>query len=191
MCQDMAEFCRRAKIDLEKASAGNPQSNGAAEAGVKQAKGIFMKARMEGCSQEEALFMMQATPRAPGSLSPMRLFHGREVRIPQLPALSDLRDKAACASTLNQNKLDKKTWENLKVEQFDTSPMDLKIGLEVAMMNPKSNLWDIKGTVVNIQPGGRSCYVKTATSNRTYLCNRRLLHVNRTQLETKAECFEI
>ena len=80
----------------------------------------------------------------------MRLFHNREVRIPQLPALSDFRDKTACASALNQNKLDKKTQANLKVERFDTSPMDLRIGLEVVMRDPKSNLWDIKGTVVSI-----------------------------------------
>ena len=71
MRNGMSDFCRRAKIDLEKASAGNPQSNGAAESGVKQVKGIFKKAQMEGCSKEEALFMMQSTPRAPGSLSPM------------------------------------------------------------------------------------------------------------------------
>ena len=62
MHQGMSDFCRRAKIYLEKSSAGNPQSNGASEAGVKQAKGIFKKAQMEGCSKEEALFMMQATP---------------------------------------------------------------------------------------------------------------------------------
>ena len=41
MRSEMGEFCRRAKIDLEKSSAGNPQSNGAAENGVKQVKSIF------------------------------------------------------------------------------------------------------------------------------------------------------
>ena len=33
--------------------------------------------------------------------------------------------------------------------------------------------------------------MKTANSNRTYLRNRRLLQVDSTQQETKAECFEI
>merc|ERR1712059_119700 len=146
----MFEFCRRAQIDLQNASAGNPQSNGTAENAVKQTKGIFKKARMQGCSKEEALFMLQATPHSAGSLSPMRLFHGREIWVPQLPALSDWKDETACTNALNQNKLDKKTRANLKVERFDTSPMDLRIGLEVVMRDPKSNLWDIKGTVVSI-----------------------------------------
>ena len=59
------------------------------------------------------------------------------------------------------------------------------------MRNPKTDLWDIKGTVVSIRPGGRSCYVKTATSNRTYLHNRRLLCVDKTQQVTETECFVI
>ena len=129
----MEEFCRRAKVEIEKSSIENTQSNSASEAGVKQAKGIFAKARMEGRSKEEALFMLQATPQVPGMLSPMRLFHGREPRIPELPALTDLRDEAAGASAMNQNKLDKKTRANLKTERFDTSPLDLEIGLQVLM----------------------------------------------------------
>ena len=160
MRSGMEEFCRRAKMEMEKSSVENPQSNGASEAGVKQAKEIFKKVRMEGQSKEEALFMLQGTPRAPGMLSPMRLFHGREPRIPELPALTDLRDESAAACAMNQNKLDKKTRANLKTERFDTSPLDLEIGLQVVMRNPKSNLWDIKGTVVSVRPGGRSCYVK-------------------------------
>ena len=33
--------------------------------------------------------------------------------------------------------------------------------------------------------------MKTAASNRTYLRNRRLLCIDKTQQETEAECFEI
>ena len=79
----------------------------------------------------------------------------------------------------------------MKTERFDTSPLDLEIGLQVVMRNPKSNLWDIKGTVVSIRQGGRSCYVKTDSSNRTYLRNRRLLRVDKTQQVTETECFVI
>ena len=153
MRSEMEDFCRRAKVVLEKSSVENPQSNGASDIGVKQVKGIFAKARMEGRSKEEGLFMLQTTPRAPGMLSPMRLFYGREPRIPELPGLVDLRDEAASACAKNQNKLDRKTRANTKTERLDTSPLDLEIGLQVVMRNPKTNLWDIKGTIVSIRQG--------------------------------------
>ena len=134
----LEDYCRRAKIELEKSSVENPQSNGASKASVKQVKQVFAKCHLEGKSKEEGLFMMQATPRGVGLLSPMRLFYCREPRIPSLPACSDLRDKAAAGGARNQNKFERKERANLKTERIDTSPMELEVGLKVIMRNSKT-----------------------------------------------------
>ena len=62
MRNKLEEYCRRAKVCMEKASAENPKLNGATEAAVKTVKNIFKKSRMDGVSREEALFLLQATP---------------------------------------------------------------------------------------------------------------------------------
>ena len=121
----------------------------------------------------------------------MRLFHNREVQIPQLPALTDLRDEQACAGTVNQCKFEKKAKANQRVERLDTSPLELEVGLDVVMRDPISKCWDIPGTVVSIRPGGLLCYVKTAGSNRTYLRNRQLLWVDTAWQVTEEECYEV
>ena len=99
----------------------------------------------------------------------MRLFHNREIRIPQLPALPDLRDEQACGEAVNQGKFHKKAKANERVEKFDTSPLELTISLQVVMRDAVSKRWEIPATVVSLRPGGRSAYVKTEGSNRTYL----------------------
>ena len=43
MRSKLEDYCRRANICMEKASAENPKSNGAAEAAVKTVKNIFKK----------------------------------------------------------------------------------------------------------------------------------------------------
>ena len=135
--------------------------------------------------------MMQATPRGVGLLSPIRLFYYREPRTPSLPACSDLRDEAAAGGARNQNKFERKERANLKTERLDTSPMELEVGLKVIMRNSKTNRWDVKGEVISVRPGGRSCYVKTESSNRTYLRNRRLLRVDPTLQTVTEESFAI
>ena len=75
----LEEFCRRAKIVLERSSAANPRSNGSAENAMKQVKQLYSKACQEGVSKEESLFFYLSTPRRAGSLSPARIFHNREI----------------------------------------------------------------------------------------------------------------
>ena len=121
----------------------------------------------------------------------MRLFYCREPRIPNLPGCTDLWDEAAAGEARNQNKFERKERANLKTEHLDTSPLDLEVGLKVVMRNSKTNRWDVKGEVISIRAGGRSCYVKTSNSNRTYLRNRRLLRVDKTQQIVEEETFAI
>ena len=182
----LQEYCRRTKIELEKSSAENPQSNGASEAAVKQVKQVFAKCTLEGRSKEEGLFMLQATPRRVGQLSPMRLFYCREPRVPGLPCCTDLRDEKAAGQARNMGKLEAKERANLQTQRLDTSPMDLATGMKVIMRNSKTNKWDVKGEVISVRPGGRSCYIKLEGSNRTYLRNRRLLRVD-PELQTVTE----
>ena len=92
MRTQLEDYCRWAKIVMEKASTYHPEINGAAESSVKQVKNLYRKCRMDGQSKEEALFIFQATPRSAGELSPARMFYNRDIRIPQLPKLEDERD---------------------------------------------------------------------------------------------------
>ena len=146
----LEDYCRRAKIEVEKSSVENPQSNGASEASVKQVKQVFAKCVLEGKSKQEGLFVMQATPRGVGLLSPMHLFYCCEPRIPSLLACTDLRDEAAAGGARNQNKFERKEWANLKTERLDTSPMELEVGLKIIMRNSKTNRWDVKGEVISV-----------------------------------------
>ena len=135
---------------MEKASAENPKLNGAAEAAIKTVKNIYKKSWMNSVSKEEALFLLHATPRHAGSLSPMRLFHNHEIRIPQLLALPDLRDEQAYGEAVNKEKFHKKAKANERIEKFDTSPLELTVGLQVVMRDAVSKRWEIPATMVRL-----------------------------------------
>ena len=112
-----------------------------------------------------------------GSLSHARIFHNREIRIPELPKLEDGLDELACGEAINKGKLSQKERNNSKTERLDTLPFKLAVGLRVLMRDTVSKKWSIPGYVVSIRPGGRSAYVKTDNNNRVYLRNRRLLRI--------------
>ena len=92
---------------------------------------------------------------------------------------------------VNQGKFDKKAKANEKIEKFDTSPLELTVGLQVVMRDTVSKRQDIPATVVSLQPGGRSAYMKTEGSNRTYLRNHRLLRVDTARQVTEATTYVV
>ena len=57
--------------------------------------------------------------------------------------------------------------------------MDLAIGMKILLMRDSiSKRWDIPAEVTQIRQGGRSAYVRSHGSERTYLRNRRLLRID-------------
>ena len=64
--------------------------------------------------------------------------------------------------------------------------MDLTIDMEILLMRDSiSKKWDIPAEVTQIRQGGRSAYMRSHGSERTYLRNRRLLRIDTVVLDTE------
>ena len=116
---EFGQFCVKWDIVHEISSPHNPQSNGLAEAGVKNAKHLLMKC---ASAREFAYRMLEwrNTPRA-CSPSPASLFFGRQLK-GFLPRLS---------SPFSGAKL----------------PVGLRTGMRVRVQSPLSKRWDSTGTL--------------------------------------------
>ena len=87
--EEFEKFCASMHIKQELSSSYNPQSNGLAEAAVKQTKHLLAKCLYTGEDFNAALLEYRNTPRADG-YSPAQMFFGRRqrTRLPTLPLQS-------------------------------------------------------------------------------------------------------
>ena len=88
--------------------------------------------------------------------------------------------------TINKKQISKEHAINHPV-RFDASPFKLKVEMKVVLRDLKLKKCDIKGEVVSIREGGKSCYIRNDESGHTYLRNCRLLCVNMTLESTTEE----
>ena len=166
---EFQEFCSNFSVKHELASAHNPESNGLAEAGVKNMKSIVTRTHAAKESLQEAIAAWRNMARSDGK-SPSQLFFGRRQRH-ALPLTNDL---LKCDT--NSNKCREKNYStgnnNRNAHSKDYPP--LQLGQQVLMQHHISGEWYKTVTVIEIRDGASSYWVED-TEGRRYLRGRRLL----------------
>ena len=141
-------------------------------------KDLLSKTQRNSESFREARFSLQNTPRTSEGFSPARLFYRRILRDPHLPQLQDNLDERAGRDSIQANKDKRKRRKNEEKKRLNTTPVELKPGMNMILQGAISKLWNIKGQVVSIRPGGQSAYIHVPEKNKTYLRNRRFIKVD-------------
>ena len=165
---EFADFCKNHQIRHELASANNPQSNGLAEAAVKNIKYLLSKCRDLKEDFPSALYAWRCTPRADGH-SPFALFYSRVVRRPDLPGLPPQPVHIPLAGSRRDE------FASRRVPHGDVpSPQlpVLHIGQNVLFQDDNGS-WNKRGVIIKIRTGGFSFEVKQG--NKVYVRSRRFL----------------
>ncbi|PCJ22642.1 MAG: hypothetical protein COA94_08945, partial [Rickettsiales bacterium] len=139
-------YCLQHDIRHRKSSPYNPQSNGLAEAAVKNVKHLMMRTPSEDFPA--ALAIWRATPRSHQEDSPSKLFLGRKPRI-AIPTLS-------ATSSCQGEKLQEQTPSTEK-----SGKHQLQTGDRVRLQDPISRRWTETGIIQSACESGRSYFVKT------------------------------
>ena len=165
---DFKLFCQEHQILHELASAYNPQSNGLAEAAVKNAKKLLLKCKDEGEDYQTALSEFRLTPRADG-FSPAELFFGRRPRgaLPVFPHEEQGKVDVQKGATRHQ------TLQDVVASRGGCPLSRLSVGTRVLIQHPITKLWSQEGKVSEIREGGRSYIVEV--DGKSFIRNRRFL----------------
>lgn len=166
-------FCEEWGIVHDDSSSYFAQSNGQAEAAVKNMKALVSKCRETKADFRVSLAEWRNVPRAEG-FSPAQLFLGRRQRgvlpclLPASPCSPDTRREA--------EQLRAKVRANAKTlhDAHARSHASLSLGTAVYIQDPSTKRWSGTGTITEARDRGRSYYVRTP-SGRVTLRNRRQL----------------
>jgi len=125
--EEFKRFCKEKNIMHELSSAYNPESNGLAEAAVKNMKKLILRCKEKGENIPQAIAAWRNMARADG-LSPSQLFYGRRQK-QLLPLSSTHKQVAARSDGLELHTQSKVEAIGLTSEADDTSSqqVDLKI----------------------------------------------------------------
>ena len=167
-------WCNDLGVVVEKSSAFNPISNGTAERHVQVAKRMLDIAKEEKIPMEEAMARLRASPSSIDGFSPSRLFFGRELRNPLLPAISDGQEEQLLGKQCQITKDEERIKRNSKVGKSLPRYMP-KVGDLVLLQNQRTKRWDCPATVHLVCPGNRSAYVVAEDDGQMYLCSHTFL----------------
>lgn len=170
--QRFAAICKEFGIIVEQSSPYNPRSNGLAEAGVKQVKGLLKKVGgHDNDAFRSALLEWRATPRADG-FSPATGFFGRQVRT-LLPSLRPREFRPE--ETRRVFAEARKMTDDRRVSMTSGCPLPLlKVGERVHVQHPVDKDWSFgTGLITSVSESGRSYTVETEAG--TFIRNRRFL----------------
>ena len=78
-----------------------------------------------------------------------------------------------------QSREKRKRKRNEEKKRLDTSPVELKVGMEVLLQGVNNKLWNIEGVVKEVHPGSQSAFIYVPAKEKTYLRNRRFIKVNK------------
>ena len=167
-----AKFCSDNGIRHEVSSPYNSQSNGHAEAGVKNVKGLIVKVSTSGF--DDAFFAWRNTVRSDGVASPAELFFKRRLRgawpmVDQAPPPS-LHHQGSPHKKIQSKKVS--DCSDLKLQPRADKLRPLSVGDVVRIQD--NGRWSLCGVVVGISNTNRSYSVKTE-DGRTIHRNRRFL----------------
>jgi hypothetical protein len=166
------QFCALHNIIQELAAPYHSESNGLAEAGVKNVKSLLSKCLEMGQDFRPALLAWRNTPRQDG-YSPAQLMFGQRQRT-SLPTLEDIHhaevDREAGMLAHNEAAAYKR-----QVASKGTRTLSpLSVGQKVRLQDPLSHRWDKKAVIVRIREGGHSFEV-LADNNKLYVRNRKFI----------------
>jgi transposase InsO family protein len=181
---EFREFCAKHNIEHELSSPYNPQSNGLAEAGVKNVKRLLKKCRKAGKHFPSALLEWRNTPRADG-VSPAQVFFGRRQRtlLPALPRVN-------LPDSIQQFGEIRKKAKDIKDEQRNVLRQELpvfQIGEEVLVQHPKDKMWESSGVIGSVHQDGRSYEVLMHDSGKYFRRNRRHLRRNTARISAESD----
>jgi transposase InsO family protein len=160
---EFIEFCQKYRITHELSSAYNPESNGLAEAAVKNVKYLLYKCKLEHQSFEEALSEFHHTPRDTG-FSPSELFFKRKV-------------KGILPSVTNFSPTDSPSEPGTAPKASHRALSKLSVGDRV-LLQDQDKRWRPGYTITALRDHGRSYHILTP-SGKTFLRNRRFLKLDR------------
>ena len=167
--KEFADFCKLNGITHELSSPYNPESNGLAEAAVKNMKAIVTRCSKMEEDIETAIAAWRNMLRTDGN-SPSQLFFGRRQR-QRLPVTHEHTQ----IRSYDISSKDKIARESEKRRNAHTRQLDeLHPGERVRMQNHIDNRWDRQVTIINKREDGNSYNVR-GDNGKTYIRGRRLL----------------
>ena len=137
-CAQFSEFCKEWKIQHKTSSPTFSQSNGFAEAMVKQVKGALQRAKYSGTDPYLALLHLRATPIDAHLASPSELLNRRKLRTTIPSKISNTDPSADQARTRLDEKADK---AKAGADQHARNLAPLYAGQPVAWYNTQRSLW--------------------------------------------------
>jgi hypothetical protein len=182
------QFCEVHGISREDGTSSpyNSQSNGLAEAGVKQAKHLLDKCSTTGQDFKEALREYRNAPRADGFSAAQLFLHRRQRgRLPTLPAATavDFETSQEGSAIRQDSRLKMKAEHDKRAKDLPT----LEVGQAVALQNPLTLRWgDETGIVQSIRNSGRTYIVILDADKGIKTRNRRFLRPVKVDPEAEA-----
>ena len=153
---EFSEWCSQRGIIHELSSPYHPQSNGHAEAAVKNVKQLIEKCNGYNDNFTIALSQYRLYPRAAQPESPAQLFLGRQPRSVFLPQLADTPMEA----TANHS--------------VATKYRILQPGDKVLVRQPHTKRWDQEGVIITARDDRQRSY-QVQVGLKSYIRNRRHL----------------
>ena len=178
--QSFASFCRSNSITHQLSSAYNPQSNGLAEAGVKNMKLLIQRVNRGNENAGEALLAFRNTCRKDGS-SPAQLMFGRRLR-GSLPSLTD-HLKVATPAERQLSYADKVKVQIQNRDQFNkraTEKDSFKPGQKVIVQHPLTKKWTQTCIVLSPEHNNEAFKVKNSANSKVFIRNVRYIRPDRT-----------
>ena len=166
---EFPQFCDKHGIKHELSSPYNPESNGLAEAAVKNIKAIITRCHKERENIKLAIAAWRNMARTDG-VSPSQLFYGRRQR--QLLPLTGEQAKTQASSTAGRDKTAGNS--ELARNKHTSNYTELQDEEKVWMQHHITGKWDTAVRVVRKRRDGNS-YVVIAPDGNTYIRGRRLL----------------
>lgn len=169
------EFCKTNRITHELSSAYNPQSNGLAEAGVKNAKRLLAKCFELEEDFPTALLNFQLTPRSDGHC-PADLFYKRRLKgsLPSIPR--HISPEEGLIARQNASEASRNTHKGHDLPK-------LQKGQTIHVQNPKTRQWSPDYKVVSVRENGRS-YKVEGPDGGLYTRNRKFIRPQAKKDET-------
>ena len=154
---EFAEYCKLKNISHELASPYNPESNGLAEAAVKNLKSLVIRCNKANEDLRQAIATWRNRVRTDGS-SPAQMFFNRTLKH-GLPMLNPNTKPFEPDNLIK--KRDKLHDRHIKLrDQHSVIIEDLAPGQEVLTQDYLSGLWNNSAVVLSKREGGRSYWVR-------------------------------
>ena len=154
---EFAEYCKAKNINHELASPSNPESNGLAEAAVKNLKSLVIRCDEANEDLRQAIAAWRNMVRTDGS-SPAQMFFNRTQK-QSLPILNPNAKPFDPAALIKRR--DKLHDQRIKLrDQHSMIIEDLAPGQEVLTQDYLSGLWKESAVVLSKRDDGRSYWVR-------------------------------